>query len=287
MKDLNKSQLILLALLISFVASIAASIATVTLLQQAPPAVTQTINRIVQKTIETVVPDTKQKVQTIVIKEQDLIVDAIDRNSKSAVKIKKNGENVGFGLFVSKDGIVITDSRYIDAKEGYSIGYAGLDLKADIIDSNPQGFSLFKISATELAKIKTLNFSVLGDSDALKPGQSIIALSTETGNVLQGIFSGFYDKKVVPPMDTTITATTVGITTTTATTTPVAVAVTPVDVFKLLNLSINLGKSYSSSPVIDIDGNVIGFSILKAEEMQILPSNIVKDAIIKASKQSI
>jgi S1-C subfamily serine protease len=247
----------------------------------------------VQKTIETVVPDTKQKVQTIVIKEQDLIVDAIDRNSKSVVKIKKNGENVGFGLFVSKDGIVIADSRYIDAKEGYSIGYADLDLKADIIDSDPQGFSLLKISATELAKVKTLNFSILGDSDALKPGQSIVALSTETGNVLQGIFSGFYDKKAVLPVDITTIPTTIDITTGTATTTTATTAttaatvVTPVDVFKLLNLSINLSKSYSSSPIIDIDGNVIGFSILKAEEIQVLPSNIVKDAIIKASKQSI
>jgi hypothetical protein len=62
MQDLNKSQLILLALLISFVTSIASAIATVSLLAQAPAPVTQTINRIVQNTVEKIVPtDTGKK----------------------------------------------------------------------------------------------------------------------------------------------------------------------------------------------------------------------------------
>src|SRR3989344_4971749 len=51
-KDLNKPQLILLALLLSFVASIATSITTVTLIQQAPPSITMPINRVIQQTVE-------------------------------------------------------------------------------------------------------------------------------------------------------------------------------------------------------------------------------------------
>ena len=83
-KDLNKSQLILLALLVSFVTSIATGITTVTLLQQAPESVTIPISRVVRQTIEKVVPgDVITKTETIVIKEEDLEVGAIATAQKS------------------------------------------------------------------------------------------------------------------------------------------------------------------------------------------------------------
>ncbi|OGG44635.1 hypothetical protein A2841_00715 [Candidatus Kaiserbacteria bacterium RIFCSPHIGHO2_01_FULL_48_10] len=83
LEDLNKTQIILIVLLVSFVTSIATGIVTVSLLQRAPPAITQTVNRIVERTVETVVPrDTgptqiTTKETTVVVKEDDLITDAI------------------------------------------------------------------------------------------------------------------------------------------------------------------------------------------------------------------
>ena len=55
-KDLNKSQLILLALLLSFVTSLATGITTVTLMQQAPASVRTPITRVVRQTVEKIVP---------------------------------------------------------------------------------------------------------------------------------------------------------------------------------------------------------------------------------------
>ena len=55
-KDLNKSQLLLLAVLLSFVTSIATGITTVTLMQQAPASVIVPVTRIVQETVEKIVP---------------------------------------------------------------------------------------------------------------------------------------------------------------------------------------------------------------------------------------
>lgn len=56
LEELTKTQLVLLTLLIAFVASIATSIITTGLLAEAPLQTTQTINRIVQNTVEKVVP---------------------------------------------------------------------------------------------------------------------------------------------------------------------------------------------------------------------------------------
>lgn len=55
-KDLNKSQLILLAVLLSFIVSIATGITTVTLMQQAPDSVIVPVTRIVRETVEKIVP---------------------------------------------------------------------------------------------------------------------------------------------------------------------------------------------------------------------------------------
>jgi hypothetical protein len=63
-KDLNKTQLILLTLLITFVVSIATGIVTVSLMQQVPKSVPQTINNVIERTIEKVSTPTPTPVVT-------------------------------------------------------------------------------------------------------------------------------------------------------------------------------------------------------------------------------
>ena len=55
LEHLNKTQIVLLTTLVAFVSSIATSIVTVTLMDQAPPGTTTTIRNVVERTVERVV----------------------------------------------------------------------------------------------------------------------------------------------------------------------------------------------------------------------------------------
>jgi S1-C subfamily serine protease len=123
MEELTKQQIVLVTLLVSFITSLTTGIVTVALMDQAPPGVTQTINRVVERTVEKVVPGPTQQAavitkETVVVKEDDLVVQAIEKNSKSIVSIIKIlGEGAtadelfaGNGLIVSKDGLIATDA---------------------------------------------------------------------------------------------------------------------------------------------------------------------------------
>jgi hypothetical protein len=100
-ENLTKGQIILLTLLVSFVTSIATGIVTVSLVQQAPPALTQTVNRIVERTVERVVENTTdatgkavQTEKTIVIKEADLIAGSVKAATPSVVAIYERAPTV-------------------------------------------------------------------------------------------------------------------------------------------------------------------------------------------------
>src|SRR3954470_13443353 len=96
MEHLNKSQIVLLTLLVSFVTSIATGIVTVSLMDQAPTTVAQTVNRVIEHTVEKVVqsaqtaavaapPQVQEK--TVVIKESDLISAAVEHVGPSVVRL--------------------------------------------------------------------------------------------------------------------------------------------------------------------------------------------------------
>jgi len=114
-EHLTKTQIILLTLLTSFVTSIATGIVTVSLMDQAPPAIAQTVNRVVERTVEKVVPQAQSAsaVQTIVIKESDLISQAIDEVRSSIVRLysvdAESPTFLGLGLIMNGAGIIVTD----------------------------------------------------------------------------------------------------------------------------------------------------------------------------------
>src|SRR3989338_8958132 len=95
LEKLTKHQILLLALLVSFVTSIATGIVTVSLMDQAPEGVTRIINQIVERTVETVAPTQGAAVATtettVVVKQDELVPQSIAAVQKSIVRIVARG----------------------------------------------------------------------------------------------------------------------------------------------------------------------------------------------------
>jgi len=188
-KELNKSQLILLAILLSFITSIATGIVTVTLMQQAPVSITTPINRIVQQTVEKITQiEGKPTVQTVVIKEEDLVVDAIAKNQSAIFAITKDGVDAngqtaeisaGSGFIVSKDGIIVVDAGLVPDKGVYFVKNSSGKFKTDFVSTDKKGFSFLKVGNPLDVKDKlAYTLPSFGDLNKMKAGQKILVIGS-------------------------------------------------------------------------------------------------------------
>ena len=193
MEELSKSQIVLLTLLVSFVTSIATGIVTVSLMDQAPPAVAQTVNRIIERTVEKVVPSplgqsaavvTTEK--TVIIKESDLIVQAVEKITPSLVRVYTNSAEdsvfLGLGIILDAEGSVIVDNSVLSVLGGLrevSITlFDGASLSASISSRDESTGIAFLKPATTTADGKIAHFTpatLSMDSPVL--GQTIVVLS--------------------------------------------------------------------------------------------------------------
>lgn len=195
MEDLTKQQLILLALLVSFVTSIATGIATVSLLDQAPPKVTQVINRVVERTVEQVVPEQAAspaqvvtKEETVVVREDELITESIAAVSESVVRIfARRGNFLAMGFVINTTGLIATSGESIDERGEYEVVLSSgerVDAHA-VFDNEESTVALLKLDST--GDTKLVPVSVGGDQN-IQLGYTALALTGETDNqVAMGI----------------------------------------------------------------------------------------------------
>lgn len=269
MEDLTKHQLILLTLLVSFITSIGTGIITFTLLQEAPVEVTQTINRVVEKTIERVVTEPGQPekvVTTVVVNEEDRVLEAISKNERSIVRLRTglaDGSQTvaGIGLVVSADGIIVVDSKNYRSTVSYEIVFHDGKTypigKVYIDDEN--GLAFLKTNVPKNDNSKYVFYSaLLGDSDNLKIGQTLVAVNgresnaVSIGRVRQLTFAE--DKKTVTSIDS----------------------------------DISVLRDYAGSPALNLSGEVIAVqsSLLEGETTySYTPINRIKAAMVKALQE--
>lgn len=290
MEQLTKTQVLLLTLLITFVTSIATGIVTVTLLEKAPPGITQTINRVVEHTIERIVPTETGKAtvvtERVVVKEEDLIVKAVEQNTKSIIVLRGiNSEGVeqhlGLGFIVSNDGLAVTAKGVVDGftPESLSALYNGKHLNVQILpQASESDFTILKISppiqeskdttaTTTDAKKPAEPFAFipvsLSDSNQIKLGQTAIFLGGTKGTtVVTGIVSDL------------ITATKVD-----------TVTKKEETHLRAIKTSISLSRNSAGAPLITMEGAVIGVMTIDPVTGvdTAVPINDVKDAIVVAT----
>lgn len=191
---LNTQQTILLCLLVSFITSISTGITVVSLMQQSPEPVTQTINRVIERTVETVtqqpVQDIKnlitqnpiavpsKEVTTVVVNQENESINAVAKNENSVARIFLNNKTEDFvtmGIVLNQAGDILVDKRLIDRRATY-LAYYGVNkfLVKYSSGSETNDFITMKIQGDNPNTFTPVAF---GDSNSIKLAQSVISLS--------------------------------------------------------------------------------------------------------------
>lgn len=192
-EDLSKSQLLLLTILVNFVVSIATGVLTVSLLDQAPTTVTQTVNRIVDHTIETVTTEVPVAVEgdggpTT----EELLTSALAESAARRVQVYRAGDpQATAGIYLPVSKVVVTVSSSLPGHVTI-VFPSGAEIEAD--RRNEEGN--LKIYAFPLeASLPAAPGTELVPSSSVKQGQTAIALDG-AGGAVTGIVSRIDDAGV-------------------------------------------------------------------------------------------
>ncbi len=159
----------------------------------------------------------------------------------------------GSGFVVSADGYIVTNNHVVDNATDISVKFSdGTEHAAKVVGTDPgSDVALLKIDAGA-----TLPFLQIGDSDALRVGDWVVAVGNPLGlghTVTSGIVSG--KGRNIPEM--------------------------PLDEFLQTDASINPGNS--GGPLVGLDGKVIGMNtaiIQGANSVGFaIPSNHVREIV--------
>jgi hypothetical protein len=203
-EDLTKSQLILLTVLVNFVTSIATGILTVSLLDTVPPVVTQTVNRIVEHTIETV----SQAAPATVIQApkpsvEDLITSAFAADAARSIMFYdvKLGTStpLALGTYLPKAHAAVAMVNSGLPKE-VLVGFADGSIAAASISRTGDIVAIYSFpDSAKLPSLPTLSLIAAKD---LKIGQTALAL-TPDGGAATGIVSKVNDGHVTTSLPKT------------------------------------------------------------------------------------
>jgi len=195
-KDLNRSQFLLLLLLIMFVSSITTAIVTVTLMDQSPRAsVANTIDRVIERVIPgattTIVKIVKEDSSTT---EGAQVVKAMEIAAPSIIKIgqktDKGSEGLGTG-FVVRDGLAVTALKNLpEAVSQVIVVKGGLSVDGEVVSRDvDKNIAFIKFTATSSLPVASFAFN----KDLPTSGETSIALAyADNGNpeIMTGIITG-------------------------------------------------------------------------------------------------
>ena len=210
MEQLTKQQIVLLCLLVCFVSSIATGSVIVSLVDQASPAISQTVNHVIERVVEhdtassTPATSTTQSAKdTVIVTDDQATISAIALASKSVVRI--SGASTGIGVIISPfgrivatlgDGAVVGQSLMVHLAGGNVVpasflstdSATGLSILQAEQSSNPN----------DLQNGRAYTPAHLTNSDSLQLGQAVVSIGgLDTAVVSNGIVSSLPPKQIV------------------------------------------------------------------------------------------
>jgi serine protease Do len=172
---------------------------------------------------------------------------------------ERKSEGEGSGFVISQDGYIVTNNHVVEDMDEIRVYFLDrTELKAEVVGRDPKtDIALLKVDPAG----KQLHTIALGDSDAVRPGDWVVAIGNPFGlehTVTAGIISAKHRKEVSPSQTQSY------------------------DDFIQTDAAINPGNS--GGPLIDLQGhvvgintairsnaNTIGFSVPINQAKQILP----------------
>ncbi|HEX7394309.1 MAG TPA: trypsin-like peptidase domain-containing protein [Anaerolineaceae bacterium] len=132
--------------------------------------------------IETAITQAVEKVGPAVV----TVVTQLPGGRRSTFGISQGSTASGSGVIITSDGYILTNNHVVEGGQSYSIILAnGSTLDAKLIGTD---------QFTDLAVLKVdgkmPGVATLGNSDVLKPGESVIAIGSPLGNFKNTVTSG-------------------------------------------------------------------------------------------------
>ncbi len=238
---LSKVQIVLLTLLVSFVTSIATGIVTVSLMGQAPPSVAQTVNHVIERTVQAVVPAsqtsaTAEPQQTkAVVTGADIIAQSVQKASPSIVRIYTSDPQsptfLGLGVVLDGSGTIASDlSALGQSQDAVALLFGGSHVRVSVTTRNSSTGVVLLASATSTIEGAAPTWTpatiagsklFLGDTATMLSGSSVARIGS-------GIVTSLF-----PPTK---------------------------DMPEIIDTSIDPNAVLPGAPLIDAQGEVVGMS---------------------------
>lgn len=308
-ENLNKTQLVFLVLLVSFVTSLVTGIVIVSLVNQAPSPITQTIHKVIEKIAPGQIQQPAQSsgdqpAQISGNSREETLVKIIKSVSPAVVSVVATKDlpvieqyfinPFGDDEFFRDFGIQIpqyrqkgTEKKQVSSGTGFFISKDGLLLtNKHVVEDTDAEYSIImndgkKLEAKVLARdpfqdvailqVKGDNFSYLplGNSDALNVGQTVIAIGNALGEFRNSVSMG-----IISGLHRSITAQ--------------GSLSGAEELQELIQTDAAINPGNSGGPLLDLSGKVIGVNVAMAQSAEnigfALPINLAKRDVNDATE---